>query len=64
MASSLMTRCNAFNLSFRDPDHRFNEDRVKEQRPGFLVALRARLSERFATPADALQPYIELLDDD
>eukprot|EP00969_Alexandrium_andersonii_P063000 2774955-Alexandrium_andersonii.AAC.1 len=59
-----MVRCNAFNLSFRDPDHRFNADRVDEQCPGFLAALRARLRERFATPADALQPYIELLDDD
>eukprot|EP00969_Alexandrium_andersonii_P272214 12031332-Alexandrium_andersonii.AAC.1 len=59
-----MTRCNAFNLSFRDPDHCFNEDRVNEQCPGFLAVLRARLRERFATPADALQLDIELLDDD
>eukprot|EP00969_Alexandrium_andersonii_P230175 10165352-Alexandrium_andersonii.AAC.1 len=58
-----MTRCNAFNLSSRNPDHCFNADRVDQQCPGFLAALRARLREPFATPADTLQPYIELLAD-
>eukprot|EP00969_Alexandrium_andersonii_P079638 3511259-Alexandrium_andersonii.AAC.1 len=54
-ASSLMTRCNAFSLSFRSRDHSFDADRIESQRPGFLAALRARLRERYATPADAQQ---------
>eukprot|EP00969_Alexandrium_andersonii_P339043 14985832-Alexandrium_andersonii.AAC.1 len=59
-----MARCNAFDMSFRDPDHRFNEQRVNEQCPGFPNARLARLRERFAAPADAVRPYIEVLGDD
>eukprot|EP00969_Alexandrium_andersonii_P223239 9859780-Alexandrium_andersonii.AAC.1 len=59
-----MTRCNAFNLSLRSPDHSFDADRIDQQCLGFLAALRARLRARYATPADALQPYQRLLDDD
>eukprot|EP00969_Alexandrium_andersonii_P231556 10225704-Alexandrium_andersonii.AAC.1 len=44
-ANSLMTRTNAFSLSFRNPDHSFDADRIEAQCPGFLDALRAQLRE-------------------
>eukprot|EP00969_Alexandrium_andersonii_P259909 11492347-Alexandrium_andersonii.AAC.1 len=37
-ASSRMTRTNAHSLSFRNPDHSFDADRIEAQCPGFLNA--------------------------
>eukprot|EP00969_Alexandrium_andersonii_P044443 1950500-Alexandrium_andersonii.AAC.1 len=59
-----MTRCDAFSLSFHSPGRSFDADRIDQQCPGFLAALRARLRARYASPADALQPFQRLLGDD
>eukprot|EP00969_Alexandrium_andersonii_P267357 11815006-Alexandrium_andersonii.AAC.1 len=58
-----MTRCNAYDLSFRGANHCFDEQRVNRECPGFLDALLARLRRDFAAPADAHQPYVEMLED-
>eukprot|EP00969_Alexandrium_andersonii_P005385 233745-Alexandrium_andersonii.AAC.1 len=63
-ASALMTRCNADDLSFRDKNNRFDEQRVNRERHGFLDALLERLHQDFPGPADAHRPFIEMLEDD
>eukprot|EP00969_Alexandrium_andersonii_P099171 4373886-Alexandrium_andersonii.AAC.1 len=62
--SALMARCNNFDVAFRGENGRFDDNRVRQECPGFEDWLRARVRREFPEPADAGRPFVEMLEDD